>query len=138
MPDMEFFQQRPAVVPTIYAYTLPGVASHEGYIKVGYTDREDANIRIAEQLHTSGIKHHLLFTESAMRPDGSCFTDHDVHAVLRRKGYQQLYAGEDRNEWFQCSADAVRAAIIAVRDGTDNIEERSQSFKMRPEQARAV
>lgn len=52
MPDMEFFQQRPAVVPTIYAYTLPGVASHEGYIKVGYTEREDVNQRISEQLHT--------------------------------------------------------------------------------------
>ena len=47
MAGPEFFQQRPAVVPTIYAYTLSGVASHEGYIKVGYTDREDANVRIA-------------------------------------------------------------------------------------------
>lgn len=138
MPDQEFFLQRPPVVPQIYAYTLPGVASHEGYIKVGYTQRSDVNVRIAEQLHTSGLKHKLLFTEHAMRPDGTCFTDHDVHAVLRKKGYPQLYVGEKHNEWFRCSEDAVRAAIIAVRDRTDNVEERTQSFQMRQEQADAV
>ena len=138
MPEIDFFTQRPPVVPTIYAYTLPGVKSHEGYIKVGYTDREDANERIAEQLHTSGLKHNLLFTESAMRPDGTCFLDKDVHAVLQKRGYKRLWEGEDRNEWFQCSEDAVRAAIIAVRDETDNVEERTETFSMRPEQYRAV
>ena len=138
MPDQEFFFPRPPVTPTIYAYALPGVASHQGYIKVGYTERADANERISQQLHTSGLRHKLLFTESAMRPDGSCFTDREVHAVLRRRGYRQLHAGEDRNEWFQCSEDAVRAAILAVREGTEQGEERTQSFPMRPEQARAV
>ena len=29
MPDMEFFAQRPAVVPQIYAYTLPDVTTHQ-------------------------------------------------------------------------------------------------------------
>ena len=138
MTQPQFFQQRPHIVPTIYAYALPGVASHAGYIKVGYTGRADVNQRIAEQLHTSGLQYQLLLTESAMRADGSCFTDHDVHAVLRRKGYQQLYAGQDRNEWFHCTPEAVRAAILAVRDRTENAEERTQSFQMRPEQARAV
>lgn len=138
MPNTEFFAQRPAVVPTIYAYTLPGVATHNGYIKVGYTDREDVNTRIGEQLHTSALKHKLLFTESAMRPDGTCFTDHDVHAVLKKKGYPNLWDGKDRNEWFKCSAEAVMAAIIAVRDETENVEERSETFSMRPEQYKAV
>lgn len=139
MPDMEFFMQRPAVIPTIYAYTLPGVASHDGYIKVGYTDREDVHKRIGEQIpHESGLKYNLLFTETAMRPDGTCFTDHDVHDVLKRKGYPTLWQGEDRNEWFKCSENAVRAAIIAIRDETDNIEERTETFPMRPEQYRAV
>ena len=30
----EFFVQRPSVTPTIYAYSLPDVTSHKGYIKV--------------------------------------------------------------------------------------------------------
>ena len=46
----EFFAQRPAITPTIYVYELIGVASHKGYIKIGYTER-DAATRIKEQLH---------------------------------------------------------------------------------------
>lgn len=138
MADMEFFQQRPEIVPQIYAYVLPDVTSHVGYIKVGYTEREDVNERIAEQLHTSGVKHKLLFAESAMRSDGTCFTDHEVHKVLRAKGYHSLNEGEDHNEWFNCSEAAVRAAILAVRDEVENAEERTQSFGMRPEQKKFV
>ena len=53
MPQ-EFFIQRPKVTPTIYAYRLLGIQSHDGYLKIGYTDR-DAETRIKEQLHTSSI-----------------------------------------------------------------------------------
>lgn len=130
-----FFYARPEVRPTIYAYSIPG--NHPGYLKVGFTDR-DVETRIYEQLHTSGLPHRTELTFSAMRPDGSCFTDHDVHAYLKRRGYQQLNAGEDRNEWFRCSVNDVRAACIAVRDGTANVENRSADFGMRPEQYRAV
>ena len=91
----DFFIQRPAVTPTIYVYTLPGVASHTGYIKVGYTER-DVEKRIYEQTHTSGVKAQILLRESAMCPDGSCFTDHDVHRILVRRGFHQLNAGDDR------------------------------------------
>ena len=135
MAEDSFFSSRPEVKPTIYAYSIPGV--HPGYLKVGFTDR-DVETRISEQLHTSGVPHRTELTFSAMRPDGSCFTDHDVHAVLKRKGFSQLNAGEDRNEWFRCSVYDVKAACIAVRDGTANIENRSADFTMRPEQYRAV
>ena len=37
--EHNFFPQRPTITPTIYAYRLPGVDSHKGYLKVGYTDR---------------------------------------------------------------------------------------------------
>ena len=85
----EFFQQRPEVHPTIYAYELKGVSTHEGFIKVGYTER-DVGQRIAEQVRTVGVPYRILLRKSAMRADGSCFTDRDVHAVLRRKGFLQL------------------------------------------------
>ena len=132
-----FFAPRPEIAPTIYAYELVGVESHKGYIKVGYTDR-DVETRIKEQMHTAAVPYKILMRVSAMRSDGSCFTDHEVHAALRKKGYIQLNAGEDRNEWFKCDINAVKAAIIAVRDGVANIENRTQTFKMRPEQTRAV
>lgn len=59
----EILHNRPAVVPTIYGYTLPTVADHDGYIKIGYTDREDTESRIKEQLHTAAIKFKVLFKE---------------------------------------------------------------------------
>lgn len=132
-----FFTPRPEITPTIYAYELINISSHKGYLKVGYTER-DVETRVAEQMHTSAIPYRIVMKVSAMRPDGSCFTDHDVHAVLKKKGYMQLNAGDDKNEWFKCDVNAVKAAIIAVRDDTANIENRTQTFKMRPEQTRAV
>lgn len=137
MASQEFFQQRPQVHPTIYAYSLVGVESHKGFLKVGFTER-DVETRIKEQLHTSGVPYKIQLSESAMRMDGSCFTDHDVHTILRKRGFQQLNAGEDRNEWFRCTVNDVLAAVVALRTGSTNVENRTQTFKMRPEQYQAV
>ena len=137
MADYEYFKQRPQVNPTIYAYCLEGVESHKGYIKVGYTDR-DADTRIREQLHTSAVPYKILLTESAMCPDGSCFTDHDVHNILKRNGFRQLNQGEDRNEWFFCSVNDVRAAINELKNGEIFNAVCTENFEMRPEQTRAV
>lgn len=137
MADYEYFKQRPQVNPTIYAYCLEGVESHKGYIKVGYTDR-DADTRIREQLHTSAVPYKILLTESAMCSDGSCFTDHDVHNILKRNGFRQFNQGEDRNEWFFCSVNDVCAAINELKSGEIFNAVRTENFKMRPEQTRAV
>lgn len=61
MPEMDFFPQRPESHPTVYAYEFVGVASHKGYIKVGYTER-DVDTRIKEQLlpNSSGMQRCVL------------------------------------------------------------------------------
>lgn len=137
MAEFELFPQRPSAVPTIYAYSLIGVESHKGYLKVGYTDR-DVESRIKEQMHVAAIPFKIELKESAMRSDGTCFMDHDVHAVLRKRGFMQMNAGDDRNEWFKCSVRDVLAAIVTLRSDTANPENRSLTFDMRPEQERAV
>ena len=148
MSKQEFFPQRPDARPQIYVYRLPGVASHDGYIKIGQTSR-DVNARIREQLHTSGVRYELLWQASAVRyellwqasavrSDGTSFSDHDIHQQLKTRGFRQLRAGEDRNEWYKCKLEDVRAAYIAVRDRVDNLENRTQTFAMRPEQQAAV
>ena len=86
MTNKDFFPQRPAATPTIYAYELIGVETHTGLLKIGYTDR-DAQTRVAEQLKTSGVKYRIVLEQSAMRPDGSAFDDHAVHRVLRSNGF---------------------------------------------------
>ena len=133
----EFFIQHPKSNPTIYAYVLPGVPSHEGFVKVGYTGR-DVTERINEQTHTVGVSAKVLLKESAMRADGSIFTDKAIHRVLRKNGFRRLNEGNDRNEWFACSVQDVRSAILEVRDGITSKEKRTQDFKMRPEQENAV
>lgn len=135
--EQNFFPQRPTVTPTIYAYRLLGVDSHKGYLKVGYTDRT-AKERIDEQLHTSKIRYEIVLTESAMTNDGSCFTDKNVHKLLERKGFHRLNPLDKTDEWFDCSMEDVKAAILSLRTGSENVENRTQSFGMRPEQFRAV
>lgn len=134
----DILHNRPAVVPTIYGYTLPTVADHDGYIKIGYTDREDTEARIKEQLHTAAIPFKVLFKETAMRSDGTCFTDKDVHRLLKHKGFRQLNEGEDRNEWFCCSENEALETIEEVRTGIRFECQRTWNFPMRKEQQTAV
>ena len=134
----DILHNRPAVVPTIYGYTLPDVADHNGYIKIGYTDREDTETRIKEQLHTAAIPFRILFKESAMRSDGTCFTDKDIHRLLKHKGFRQLNEGEDRNEWFCCTEKDALDAIEEMRTGIRFEGQRTWTFSMRQEQQTAV
>lgn len=137
MANTDFFPQRPNTNPKIYAYEHIGVEAQKGYIKVGYTIR-DVEDRVYEIEHTSGVPYRILAYWNAMKNDGSVFTDHDVHAMLKRKGHRQLNEGADRNEWFKCSLNDVKAAVTAVQTGTENTENRTLTFSMRPEQELAV
>ena len=127
-----FFPARPSATPTIYAYELVGVGTHTGLLKVGYTDR-DAQQRVAEQLKTARLQYNIVFEESAMKNDGSSFTDHDIHRHLRRAGF-----ANPEGEWFKCTVKDIKAAIWAIKSGERNEDNRTLSFGMRPEQEEAV
>ncbi len=130
----DFFPQQSDSKPTIYAYedTNP---QYKGLLKVGYTST-DVQTRVAQQYPTrrpGKLPYKIVCEESAMRNDGSAFTDHDVHRYLRQKKIKNA-----DGEWFKCAANDVRAAVIAIKTGEMNEESRSLDFKMRPEQAAAV
>lgn len=134
MIHSDIFTTPPETQPVIYAYTLPQVPSHNGFIKIGYTTR-DPKARIREQTITAGLKPKFLFAVPASRSDGTSFTDHDVHSVLRASGITSM---EDGEEWFKCSKDDALGAIQAVRNREKFITAGKKSFTMRPEQERAV
>ncbi|MBQ4514326.1 MAG: GIY-YIG nuclease family protein [Anaerolineaceae bacterium] len=134
----DFFQARPDVKPMIYAFKLVGVPDHNGYLKVGYTDKQTPEERVHQIMHTSAVSYKIVLKENAMKNDGQTFTDHDVHDILKRNGFRQYAQGEDRNEWFKCTEKDVLAAISELRTGIRHTAVRNQSFAMRPEQARAV
>lgn len=130
----EFFPSRPAVDPTIYAYE-DSHPQYAGLLKVGFTT-VNAQQRVAQQYPTQRpgpLPYRIVLEESAMRPDGTAFTDKDVHRVLRRRGF-----ANPEGEWFRCSVEDVRAAVLALCQGTEFEEHRSQSFGLRPEQEEAV
>lgn len=132
MSKRQFFPPRPSTNPTIYAYELLGVNTHIGLLKIGFTDR-DAKSRIAEQLKTARLQYKIVFEESAMKNDGSSFTDHDIHRYLRKQG-----VANTEGEWFKCNVKDVKAAIWAIKSGVRNEDNRTLSFNMRPEQQEAV
>ncbi len=131
MASDDFFPPRPAAKPTIYAFasTHP---DHAGLLKVGYTERAAAD-RIAEQFPSGMNAYRVELIEPAMRSDGSTFTDHDVHRHLRAKGIKN-----PSHEWFKCTVQQLRAAVVAVRERTTNVEDRTLAFGLRPEQREAV
>jgi len=132
MSKKQFFPPRPSTNPTIYAYELVGVSTHKGLLKIGFTDR-DAERRIKEQLGTAAIKYNIVFEESAMKRDGSSFTDHEVHRQLRKNKITN-----PEGEWFKCSLNDLRKAIWEIKTGEQTEENRVLSFGMRPEQEEAV
>ncbi|MDR0846790.1 MAG: GIY-YIG nuclease family protein [Lactobacillales bacterium] len=130
----ELFPERIDNHPMVYAYEElnPNLA---GMLKVGFTTI-GVERRVAQQYPTKrpdGKKpYKIVFAETAMYSDGSNFTDHDLHRLLKKRGFH-----ED-GEWFSCSVDDVKAAYLAVSNRTENTENRTQDFVMRPEQEEAV
>lgn len=132
MSKQEFFPKRSVATPTIYAYELPNDTSRKGQLKIGFTNR-NAQIRIREQIGATRAEFKIVFEEDAMRNDGSVFTDSDVHNYLKKKKYKNT-----DGEWFECTVADVKAALIALKSGEENQENRTLNFGMRPEQKSAV
>jgi hypothetical protein len=133
MPE-DFFPPRPAATPTIYAYEDSN-PQYAGLLKIGYTTK-NAQERVAAQYPTARpgkAPYRIVFEASAMKNDGAVFDDHAIHRYLRGMGVKNPHG-----EWFACTVKEVQAAVLAVKTGKVNEENRTLDFKMRPEQAEAV
>ena len=119
----------------IYAYSESN-PQYAGLLKVGYTEK-DVEKRVAQQYPTKRpdglVPYQIVLVDTAMRNDGTCFTDHDVHRMLSEKRVTNV-----GGEWFRCSSQEVRAAIVNIKNGTLSYENRTQDFSLRPEQKEAL
>ena len=132
----KFFPLRPEITPSIYAYEEPDNPELKGFLKIGYTEK-DVQKRVAQQYPTARpgkLPYKIVLEESAMKNDGSSFTDHDVHRLLRKKGF----INPKKTEWFKCTIKDVKNAILVIRDNKEYENDRTWDFKMRPEQKAAV
>ena len=129
-----YFPGRPDSNPTIYAFK-DSHPQFKGLLKIGET-RKGAKNRLKQiySLETPGSDtYEIVFEKTAMRKDGSNFTDHDVHRYMRKKGIKN-----PKGEWFECTIDEVKAAVEAVRARKEFKRDRVHTFSMRPEQEKAV
>lgn len=117
--------------PRVYAYED---IRYEGCLKIGYT-KKTVQERVAKQfpVNLPSQSYKIVLDEIAIRDDGSYFTDHDVHRVLTKKNINRL-----EGEWFECSLFDVKAAILQIKSGRLNEDNRTLNFGMRPEQEAAV
>lgn len=126
----------------IYAYTLPEVPSHEGYIKIGDTHRQ-VKKRIFEQVGTAGLNPKILFEKIAKRSDGTWFRDIELHRFLLQYGIQKKDFNGHADEWFYFNGTLERAEFLTDKyinrdyDETQ-IDEDHSDYLLRNEQSEAV
>ena len=131
-PIEELLPPRPEARLRIYAYSIDDDA-HAGMLKIGQTTQRVSS-RVQQQLKTALVKHFTIHVdEPAERDDGSTFSDHEVRARLRERGLRKADL-----EWMLCAPDDVRVAITELRTGRKLTHSHHETFRMRPEQRRAV
>ena len=127
------------VIPQCYAYTTPGVPAHDGWTKIGFTER-DVETRINEQTHTVGVAHKTWWALRAafMTEPYGTFTDKDFHAYLKKLEISR----EAGTEWFLIEPNTARGNFIDFTQNHGVVSEEDADavipYKLRDEQAEAV
>ena len=126
------------VVPMIYAYNTPGVTYHDGWTKIGYTEKQTVTKRINQQLNTAGVKWELAWQDNAMYKDGSgeYFTDREFHTYLESDAGIEREPG---TEWFKISGSDSQNYFnrFCRRQRAEKAEEKC-TYVLRKEQQEAV
>lgn len=129
------------VEPKIYAYRTPKVPTNDGWIKIGYTER-DVETRIREQTHTAAIETELLWNylaEYVEGPDkGLNFKDHDFHSFLKFHDIER----RPKTEWFYFNGEPEKSEALFNKFIQHDISGyqpgKSDEYTLRREQDEAV
>ena len=130
------------VMPMIYAYTTPGVVYHDGWTKIGYTER-DVDTRIKEQTQTVNIRAKKEWQDIAIFADGKTrFTDKEFHNYLSKNDIERMDPEPDDEgcpEWFKISGRDSYALFGQFRVDKGILESVGVlPYNLREEQRRAV
>ena len=124
------------VIPQCYAYTTPCISYHEGWTKIGFTER-DVETRIREQTQTAGIKYDLKWHKNALY-EGSyeTFTDKDFHGYLNKLGVKR----QPNTEWFEIEPNLAKSYFNDFRENKGVLESNEDPipYVLRREQDDAV
>ena len=125
------------IVPMIYAYTHPDYIPHQGWTKIGYTEKQSVEERVKQQHHTSDITYKILWRDNAIYKDGSGlpFTDHEFHQYLSNVAHIQR---KQKTEWFHIDGREARDHFDAFASRRPSDDETGLTYTLREEQERAV
>lgn len=140
----------------IYIYSIPG-DKHRGRLKIGSATvkslnptsediNQAADDRIQQQTKTADIPFILEHAELAVTNEGKYFSDHQVHEVLKRSGYERKTESvkNARSEWFEVNLEVAKNAIQAVKEGREALSTKEKTiskaseFPFRPNQRAAI
>ncbi|WP_296126659.1 DEAD/DEAH box helicase family protein [uncultured Anaerococcus sp.] len=124
------------VIPVCYAYTTPGVTYHEGWTKIGFTER-DVETRVREQVGTAGIRYKIEWEKNAVyEGSNQTFRDSDFHKYLENNNIER----EPGLEWFKIDPLLAKHKFDEFKENRGLIETnlKPAPYKLRNEQDEAV
>nr|WP_015062469.1 DEAD/DEAH box helicase family protein [Arthrobacter sp. J3.49]AFK89506.1 type II restriction endonuclease, putative [Arthrobacter sp. J3.49] len=140
-PKISTFRE---ITPLIYSWMTPDIPKYGGWEKIGYTEQESADARIAQQASQLSVEKKKLWSRRATfhSETGGHFTDKDFHAYLRQQGVERETQPK-RTEWHHFKIAPKRSLEyfndFAGQDFPDvpsiGVED---DYVLRPEQQAAV
>lgn len=140
-PTIKTFSE---VTPLIYSWTTPDVPKYDGWEKIGYTEQETADARIAQQASQMSVEKVKLWSRRALFTSeaGGAFTDVDFHAFLKQNGVERETTPK-RTEWHRFEG-AAKTSLEYFNDfaGQDysglSTSDEPSDYRLRKEQQDAV
>ena len=142
-PNISTFRE---VVPYIYSWKTPDIPKYDGWEKIGYTEQDSSETRIAQQASQLSVEKVQVWSFRAMfiTEDGGRFTDTDFHSFLKQQGVEREAPPKfkKRTEWHHF-ATAPRTSRDYILDFVSKNFASPQlvaeeDYTLRPEQADAV
>ena len=98
------------VYPQVYSYILPNREENDGSQKIGYTEQENVEVRILQQVKTAAatLKYETLWSAPAFFEGGKeSFRDYAFHKFLEKKGIERkINLGK---EWFYFNGEPLKS-----------------------------
>ncbi|NYF16501.1 type II restriction enzyme [Microbacterium sp. AK009] len=143
-PNISTFRE---VVPYIYSWKTPDIPKYDGWEKIGYTEQESAEKRIAQQGSQLGITRIKVWAYRAafITEEGGTFRDSDFHAFLKQQGIEREYdptRTPSRTEWHKFAGAPKPSQQyffdFASKSFTTPLGPTQDEYTLRPEQKQAV
>ncbi|MCT1884728.1 DEAD/DEAH box helicase family protein [Dietzia cinnamea] len=131
------------ITPLIYSWSTPDIPKYAGWEKIGYTEEQTADARIAQQASQLGIAKNKVwaFQATYMTEGGGRFTDRDFHSFLKQRGIERELQPK-RTEWHRFDDEPKTSRELffefASQDFSGLQTSGHDDYVLRPEQRAAV